>query len=79
MIVKLFCDEWYPVYSMETSPDYYGYELDLPEDEVARIERVFKEFNEVQDILKDCFSFLCNKLSELIENEKRFSFKGSDF
>ncbi|MDR7209918.1 hypothetical protein [Flavobacterium piscis] len=33
-----------------------------------------KEPQKVQDILKDCFSFLCNKLSELIENEKRFSF-----
>lgn len=28
----------------------------------------------VQDVLKDCFSFLCGKLGELIEKEKRFSF-----
>ena len=28
----------------------------------------------VQDVLKDSFSFLCGKLGELIEKEKRFSF-----
>jgi hypothetical protein len=33
-----------------------------------------KESEKVQEILKDCFGFLCKKLSELIENEKRFSF-----
>lgn len=32
------------------------------------------EAEKVQEILKDCFGFLSKKLSELIENEKRFSF-----
>lgn len=33
-----------------------------------------REPEKVQEILKDCFTFLCNKLSQLIENENRFSF-----
>lgn len=33
-----------------------------------------REPKKVQEILKDCFTFLCTKLSQLIEDEKRFSF-----
>ena len=33
-----------------------------------------REPEKVQEILKDCFTFLCKKLAELIEKEKKFSF-----
>lgn len=42
-------DEWYPVYSINN--EGYGSEAEFTKEELVRIGRVFKEFDEVQDLL----------------------------
>lgn len=51
-------------------PDLTAYIKEKHFQYIAKI----SEPQKVQEVLKDSFSFLCAKLNELIENEKRFSF-----
>lgn len=52
--VYIDCDELYPFYSIVQYD--YGTEAELTDDEIAHVERVTKEFYEMQD-------FLAGKLS----------------
>jgi len=48
-------DEWYPVYSIETSIDEYNMDTAVEMDDalVARIQDCMTEFQELQDILRE--------------------------
>lgn len=54
MKVYIVTHEWYPVFSVGTEPHYtYGNPVVITEEQLDRIERAFKEFNDVQDLLED--------------------------
>jgi hypothetical protein len=54
MKVYIVTDEWYPVFSVGTELHYtYGNPVEITEEQLDRIERAFKEFNDVQGLLED--------------------------
>jgi len=46
--VKITADEWYPVYFLS---DYSGALVEIEDKDLAWIEKVFNEFDDVQDFL----------------------------
>jgi hypothetical protein len=53
MKVNIDSDEWYPVYSIITGEDIYESEvIEIPDEKVKQIQKVFKEFQEIQEYLK---------------------------
>lgn len=51
MQVYIDIDEWYPVYSIVEN-DYCSVIAEIPEDKLEWVNRVNKEFDEVQDYLR---------------------------
>lgn len=45
-------DEWYPVYSIQSSS---GAEVSLTEEQIAQIEAAFAAFSAAQDILRSAY------------------------
>lgn len=49
-------DEWYPVYCITNINYGYGQEAELSDQEIERCEVVFKEFNEIQNFLREKYN-----------------------
>jgi len=45
-------DEWYPVYLFRTDKEFDGEEIEVSDEELARLTEAFKKFREAQDFLK---------------------------
>jgi hypothetical protein len=50
--VKIYEDEWYPVYDLWKSNEG----VELPQELIDRYEAVLKEFNEVQDLIQSAYA-----------------------
>lgn len=50
-VVKIDQDEWWPVYSLSSDGYHYGHDVELPEETIEWVERVQREFEEVQSHL----------------------------
>ena len=59
---NVYKDEWYPVYTIEDR--HGGYEVDLTDEEIARVNAALAEFKSTQNFLGD-------KINEAIERAAR--------
>lgn len=52
MKINIVTDEWYPVHVLVDENRYRDYQIDIPEDKIEWIKRVYKEFDEIQTYLE---------------------------